>query len=115
MAALNQSMSILNKNTALLNRSLSDVQDIRNRMASLKVVIDNYDSRLREIQRNVGDVQHKGTQLESELDGINDSLAEVKVLLYARERDPWCIGFNSFLFPAEHYPGPGSGSSGYHV
>ncbi len=79
MAALNKSMGVLNKNTALLNRSLGDVQEIKTRMASLKSVLDSYDARLGEIHRTLGDLTHKDTQLEGRVDPLSSDVAVVKV------------------------------------
>ncbi len=88
MAALNKSMTVLNKSTSLLNRSLSDVQEIKTRMASLKSIIDSYDSQFREVHRNLGDVEHQRKQLEDELDSLSSDVADVKVPACRPLREP---------------------------
>lgn len=63
----------------LLNHSLSDVTVIKERMASIGSQISQYDARLREINRNFGDLQLSHTNLTNGIDRMKGDITMVKV------------------------------------
>ena len=60
-------MSVLNRNMNLLNHSLEDVQEMRERVASMGSVMDSYDSTFLGYQRQIGDIAQANTDIKNDV------------------------------------------------
>ena len=72
-------MRRLNGSTTLLNQSLSDIQSMRNKMASMGSVMESYDSQLKDLHRDLGDLSAEQTELEEKVGGLSEGLTDVQV------------------------------------
>jgi len=78
VAAIHQEMGILNHSMLLLNHSLADVGEIKARMASMGSEIDQYDARLRNINRKFGDLQLSHKELSNGVGQLKSDVAGIK-------------------------------------
>ena len=72
-------MSILNRNMDLLNHSLEDVQEMRQRVASVGSIIDSYSAEFNSYQRQIGDITQSNLEIRNDVIAADDKLKQFGV------------------------------------
>ncbi len=72
-------MAVLDVNMEILNRSLGELDEVREQMASMGSTLSSYDAKLKDLSATIGDTVHDNTDMQDSIQGMADRVQEFSV------------------------------------